>query len=80
MNDVPKPAYDDRVSPPKAGISNEPRRLLRLDHVLDRVPVSRATIYLWMNQGRFPKQISIGRAAFWRESDVTAWIEDKTAA
>ena len=63
MNDVPKPADDGGVFPPRAENINEPERLLRLDHVLDRVPVS-----------------SIGRAAFWRESSLTAWIEEQTSA
>jgi prophage regulatory protein len=46
--------------------------------VLDRIGVSRSSIYLWMRQGRFPKPISLGpRAIGWVEADIDAWIADR---
>ena len=35
-------------------------RSLRISEVLDRVGVSRPTIYRWVATGEFPKPISIG--------------------
>ena len=47
-------------------------RFLRISEVLDRVGVSRPTIYRWVAAGEFPKQISIGtNSVVWLESDVT---------
>ena len=56
-------------------------RFLRISEVLDRVGVSRPTIYRWMREGTFPKQIAIGaNSVVWLESDVTKWMEDQMAA
>ena len=56
-------------------------RFLRISEVLDRVGVSRPTIYRWMREGTFPKQISIGaNSVVWLESDVTKWMEDQMAS
>ena len=50
-----------------------PAALWRLPEVLRNVPVSRATLYNWIEQGRFPKPIKIGpRAVAWRSADVLA--------
>ena len=55
-------------------------RFLRCPAVLDRVGVSRSTLYLMVSQGRFPKPIPIGeRATGWLESSVNEWIERKAA-
>ena len=49
--------------------------------VIDRVGVSRPTIYRWMSKGSFPKQIVIGaNSVAWLESDVTQWMVDQMAA
>ena len=56
-------------------------RFLRISEVLDRVGVSRPTIYRWMREGTFPKQIAIGaNSVVWLESDITKWMEDQMAA
>ena len=56
-------------------------RFLRISEVLDRVGVSRPTIYRWMSKGSFPKQIAIGaNSVAWLESDVTQWMVDQMAA
>ncbi len=45
--------------------------LLRLPQVLEIVPVSRATWYLRVKKGHFPKPVKIGaRAAAWRRRDI----------
>ncbi len=49
--------------------------ILRLSAVKHRTGLSRATIYLRMRQGKFPKQISLGaRAVGWVEQEIEKWI------
>ena len=63
-----------------AGNRAQPR-FLRISEVLDRVGVSRPTIYRWMREGTFPKQISIGaNSVVWLESDVTKWMDQRIGA
>ena len=53
--------------------SPPPAALWRLPEVLRNVPVSRATLYSWIEQGRFPKPVKIGpRAVAWRSSEILA--------
>ena len=54
--------------------SQPPDRFLRLDSVLDRTGLSRATLYRKIQAGTFPKQVRISeRCCAWRESKVTEW-------
>ena len=39
------------------------------------IPVSRPTIYRWMAQGSFPKQVKISGVAAWKISDINNWLE-----
>lgn len=54
-------------------------RLLSIEQVLDKIPVSRQAIYAWISRGEFPVQrrISANRVA-WVESEVNAWIEERS--
>lgn len=59
-------------------------RILRLKHVLDRVGLSRSTVYDRINEKSprydrsFPRPVSLGGAAVgWLETDVSEWIESK---
>lgn len=59
-------------------------RVLRLKQVLDRVGLSRSTIYERMNpaspryDSSFPKPIKIGSSAIgWLESSINKWIESR---
>jgi len=48
---------------------------LRLNSVKDLTGLSRSSIYAFIKQGTFPKQIKIGeRAVAWDASEITAWI------
>ena len=50
-------------------------RLMRLTEVVELTGVSRSTIYRWMANGEFPRQISLGaNTVAWLESDVEDWI------
>ncbi|TCM18693.1 AlpA family transcriptional regulator [Novosphingobium sp. PhB165] len=54
-----------------------PDRFLRLDTVLKRTGLSRATLYRKVQSGTFPKQVRIAeRCCGWRESAVTEWMRN----
>lgn len=54
-------------------------RILRRPEVEARTGLSRSTIYLWIQQGEFPKPVALGaRLVGWRESDVNSWLEART--
>lgn len=58
-------------------MTDAPDRILRINAVLDRTGLSRATLYRKMQTGTFPKQIRIAtRCAGWRESAVAAWMKN----
>ncbi len=53
-------------------------RFLRLPEVLARTGLSRSTIYVRLDQGRFPRPVSLGgRAVGWIESEVDEWIRQR---
>lgn len=52
-------------------------RFLRLRDVLDRVPVSRSTLYRLMDKREFPQRRFIGSTAVWVESEVENWAAKK---
>jgi len=55
-------------------------RILRLPEVQRRTGLSRSTIYVRLDQGRFPKPVSLGaRAVGWIESEVDEWIRERIA-
>ena len=56
-------------------------RFLRLPEVLARTGLSRSTIYVRLDQGRFPRPVSLGgRAVGWIEAEVDEWIRERIAA
>ena len=54
-------------------------RLISIEEVMDKVPVSRQKIYAMIGKGEFPGQrhISANRVA-WLESEVDKWIEERS--
>ena len=53
-------------------------RFLRLPEVLARTGLSRSTIYVRLDEGRFPRPVSLGgRAVGWIESEVDEWIRER---
>jgi prophage regulatory protein len=61
--------------------ANTPRRLLRRRQVEDRTGLSRATIYRFLDQGRFPKPTKAGDwMNLWAEDEIDAWINERLAA
>ena len=53
---------------------------LTLAEVRARVKLGRTTIYRWMGEGRFPKQVSLAsQVVRWRQSDVDRWMANPKA-
>lgn len=56
--------------------STSVKRLLRLQEVLNRVPISRSSWWEGCRTGRFPQPIKIGpRTTVWRAEDIDAFID-----
>lgn len=56
--------------------------LLRLKVVLQRIGVSRTTLYRWIHTGHFPRPRSLtpsGSTVAWLAGEVEAWITSKPA-
>ncbi len=52
--------------------------LLNLKEVIYLTGLGRSSIYKFMDEGHFPKNVSIGgRSVMWSEEDIQNWIEDK---
>lgn len=46
-------------------------RFLRLNQILQRVPVGRSTWWLWVKQGKVPAPVKLGpRVSAWREDVI----------
>lgn len=57
--------------------TDQPDRFLRLNAVLDRTGLSRATLYRKVEAGSFPAQVKIAaRCVGWRESAVADWMRN----
>lgn len=51
-------------------------KLLRINDVLARVPISKSLWWEWVAAGKAPKGIKLSpRVTAWRESDIDAFIE-----
>lgn len=58
-----------------------PQALLRERHVLQLIPVSRATFRRWLRDGKFPAGFKLyGRIAVWRAAVVYTWIDEHDPA
>ena len=62
---------------PEPDLNRPLATFLRLSDIVDRLGVSRSTVYKWVDEGRFPESVSLGgRAVAWRRVDIEAWEED----
>ena len=53
-------------------------KIIRLPEVMGRTGMGRTSIYAWIAQGTFPRQISLGhRATGWLESEIDEWIDQR---
>jgi prophage regulatory protein len=54
------------------------KRVLSLQVVLERVPVSRVTLWRMERAGQFPRRLQISpNRVGWLEADVDAWLEER---
>lgn len=52
-------------------------RILRINSVLERTGLSRATLYRKIQDGTFPRQVHIAtRCCGWRESTINEWMRN----
>jgi len=52
-------------------------RLLRINQVLELIPVGRSSWWLGVRQGRYPKPVKLGpRTTTWKASDIEKLIEE----
>jgi len=52
-------------------------KLLRLSEVMEIVGFKKSTIYKYIRNGDFPKQIKIGKSSRWKHSDIQNWIKNQ---
>lgn len=52
---------------------DEDIRMLRIEAVLELVPVSKVSIYRMIKSGEFPAPIKAGGSSLWCNDEVRAW-------
>lgn len=52
----------------------EPKQLLRIGVVEQRVAFGRAHLYALISRGHFPRPVKFGKSNLWVASEVDAWI------
>ncbi|MEY8241639.1 MAG: AlpA family phage regulatory protein [Cycloclasticus sp.] len=59
-------------------VKNEVCDFWRLNRVLKKIPLSKATIYRLISRGEFPKPVKLtSRTSAWDSGDVLDWLESK---
>ncbi|EHW0625770.1 AlpA family transcriptional regulator [Vibrio vulnificus] len=54
-------------------------QFINLKEVIYITGLKRSSLYKFMEEGHFPKSVSIGgRSVMWRSYDVESWIETRT--
>lgn len=53
-------------------------RLIKLKDVIQKTTLGHSSIYKFIGEGSFPKQVSLGaKSVAWVESEVDDWIMEK---
>lgn len=56
-------------------------RLIKLKEVMAKTSLGHSSIYKFISEGTFPKQVSLGaRSVAWVESEVDEWIFEKVSS
>jgi prophage regulatory protein len=64
-----------------AVIGEHTMRIIRLPEVERKTGFKHTTLYMLMNEGRFPRSVPLGnKARGWLESEVDDWIRERIAA
>ncbi|HAB39753.1 MAG TPA: DNA-binding protein [Rhodobacteraceae bacterium] len=54
--------------------------LIKCHEIQADFTLSRATIYRWMKEGKFPKPIHLGtNMVRWKKSDIDNWLAEREA-
>ena len=54
--------------------------LIKCHEIQADFTLSRATIYRWMKEGKFPKPIHLGtNMVRWKKSDIDDWLAEREA-
>ncbi len=54
-------------------------QMLNLVDVLDRLKITRTTIYRWIDSGKFPKPIKLSETTNrWLLTDIEKWIAERS--
>ena len=48
-------------------------RMLRIDRVLELIPVSRVTLYRMIKAGQFPRPVKLGGSSAWSNQEIRKW-------
>lgn len=51
--------------------------LLAVRDILDLIPVSRSTLYRWMELTDFPKPVRLHGRVLWKSEEINAYIDSK---
>ncbi|TCJ97962.1 AlpA family transcriptional regulator [Volucribacter psittacicida] len=58
--------------------THKKEKFIRLNEVIERTGLSKATIYNYMKQNKFPKSIPLyAKSVAWLESEIDNWINNK---
>lgn len=53
-------------------------RLIKLKEVMNRTGMAKSTIYKYMTEGSFPKNVKLSiRSVVWVEAEIDEWIMEK---
>lgn len=53
-------------------------KFLRIKDVIEKTGIAKSTIWLWVNENKFPKPIKISpRVTVWENSKIEEWINSK---
>jgi predicted DNA-binding transcriptional regulator AlpA len=63
-----------------AAATSRPLRMIDKRQLLERVPISYATVWKWMQNGRFPRSRNLGGKTGWIECEVDNWINARPLA
>jgi len=62
-------------------IQNTEHQIIKLPSVINMAGISRTSIYNRIEEGTFPKQISLGeRSVGWVKSEILEWIDSRIKA
>lgn len=55
-------------------------RLIRLPEVINKIGLSRPTVYRMIERGEFPKPVKQGRTSAWVSREVNDYLDKKCSA